>query len=59
MRKALVVQGNPTTTGGVDGVATIGRYVGIQSFRQGTTVASEVSYSDLRGAKTILFWEIK
>lgn len=48
-----------TISGFFDGVATIGRYVGIQSFRQGATVASEVSYSDLRGSKSILFWEIK
>jgi hypothetical protein len=48
-----------TISGLFDGMATIGRYVGVQSFRQGATVASDVSYSDLRGSKSILFWEIK
>lgn len=45
-----------TISGFFDGVATI---VGIQSFRQGASVASDLSYSDLRGSKSILFWEIK
>ncbi|MDO3620220.1 type VI secretion system amidase effector protein Tae4 [Ralstonia pseudosolanacearum] len=42
-----------------EGLATIGRYIGIQSFRQGARVASTFSYSDLRNSKTILFWEVK
>jgi hypothetical protein len=48
-----------TISGFFDGVATIGRYVGIPSFRQGATVVPEMSYSDLRSSKSILFWEIK
>lgn len=48
-----------TISGFFDGMATIGRYMGVQSFRQGATVFSAVSYSDLRGSKSILFWEIK
>ena len=48
-----------TISGFFDVVATIVRYVGIPSFRQGATVAPELSYSDLRSSKSILFWEIK
>ena len=42
-----------------DGFATIGRYLGIQSARQGATVLPFLSYSDLRNSTTILFWEMK
>ncbi|WP_431820419.1 type VI secretion system amidase effector protein Tae4 [Burkholderia sp. F1] len=39
--------------------STIGRYIGISSFRQGTSVLPDVSYSDLSKSKLILFWEIR
>ena len=48
-----------TISGVVDGFATIGRYLGIQSARQGATTLPNLSYSDLRNSKIILFWEIK
>ncbi len=48
-----------TISGFVDGFATIGRYLGIESVRQGASVFSSWSYSDLGKSKTILFWEIK
>ena len=48
-----------TISGGFDGFATIGRYFGMSSFRQGAIFASDASWSDLRGSKSILFWEIK
>ncbi|SHN44940.1 Type VI secretion system (T6SS), amidase effector protein 4 [Duganella sacchari] len=48
-----------TISGVADGFATIGRYLGIQSVRQGATILSTWSYSDLSNAKTILFWEVK
>lgn len=48
-----------TINGFWGGLSTIGRYVGISSFRQGATVISGVSYSDLGKSKSILFWEIK
>lgn len=48
-----------TISSAVDGFATVGRYLGIRSFRQGANFASELSYSDLNKAKTILFWEIQ
>lgn len=39
----------------LDGVATIGRYIGRQSLFPGTAYG----YSDLRNSKLILFWEVK
>ena len=47
-----------TISGVADGFATIGRYLGISSFRQGARLAEQLSYSDLRNSKTILFWAI-
>ncbi|WP_081053874.1 type VI secretion system amidase effector protein Tae4 [Burkholderia territorii] len=40
-------------------LSTIGRYIGISSFRQGTSVLPAISYSDLGKSKSILFWEIR
>lgn len=48
-----------TISGGFDALATIGRRLGVSSFRQGATVVSDASWSDLGGSKSILFWEIK
>jgi len=48
-----------TISGFADGFATIGRYFGFESARQGATVLSDWSYSDLGNSKTIWFWEIK
>jgi hypothetical protein len=42
-----------------DALATIGRRIGISSFRQGANFANALSYSDLSQSKSILFWEIK
>jgi hypothetical protein len=42
-----------------DAFSTIGRELGVASFRQGTHIAPNLSYSDLGGARTILFWEVK
>ncbi|MFL9862797.1 type VI secretion system amidase effector protein Tae4 [Paraburkholderia fungorum] len=42
-----------------DGFATIGRFLGVASFRQGANVLGELSYSDLSRSKSILFWEIR
>lgn len=44
-----------TISGFWDGFATIGRYLGRQSFRPGT----RYGYSDLRNAKVILFWAVQ
>lgn len=44
-----------TISGFWDGLATIGRYLGKESFLPGT----HYGYSDLRKSKLILFWEIK
>jgi hypothetical protein len=48
-----------TISGGLDALATIGRRFGMNSFRQGASIASAASWSDLGGSKSILFWEIK
>lgn len=48
-----------TISGFVDGFATLGRYAGIDSVRQGATVLPDWSYSDLGKATTILFWDVK
>ncbi|QBR02713.1 type VI secretion system amidase effector protein Tae4 [Paraburkholderia pallida] len=48
-----------TISGFWDGLATVGRYMGFQSFRPRAAVLSLLSYSDLRDAKSILFWVIK
>ena len=48
-----------TINGFWGGFSTIGRYIGISSFRQDADVLSNVSYSDLGKSKSILFWEIK
>jgi hypothetical protein len=48
-----------TISGVFDGIATVGRYFGFQSMRQGARVLPNLAYSDLRKSKTILFWEIK
>jgi hypothetical protein len=42
-----------------DGIATAGRFFGVTSFRQGTSMLSDWSYSDLGKSKNILFWEIR
>jgi hypothetical protein len=39
--------------------STIGRRLGLTSFRQGTSTLGDISWSDLAGSKSILFWEIK
>ena len=44
-----------TISGFWDGFATVGRYLGQQSFFPGT----RYGYSDLRNSKIILFWEVK
>ncbi|ASL72821.1 type VI secretion system amidase effector protein Tae4 [Ralstonia pseudosolanacearum] len=44
-----------TISGFWDGFATVGRYLGRQSFRPGTWYG----YSDLRNSKVILFWEVQ
>jgi hypothetical protein len=48
-----------TISGGFDAMATIGRGLGMNSFRQGATFVPNASWSDLRGSRSILFWEIK
>ncbi|MBN3856483.1 hypothetical protein G3N59_24180 [Paraburkholderia sp. Ac-20340] len=48
-----------TISSASDALATIGRFFGKASFRQGATFAPRVSWSDLAGSKSILFWEIK
>lgn len=48
-----------TISGFFDGMATVGRYAGVQSFRQGASVLPDISFSDLRASKSILFWDIK
>ncbi|WP_321815219.1 MULTISPECIES: hypothetical protein [unclassified Paraburkholderia] len=48
-----------TISSAPDALATIGRFFGKASFRQGATFAPRVSWSDLAGSKSILFWEIK
>lgn len=40
-------------------LVTLGRRLGVSSFRQGASVVSDLSWSDLAGSKSILFWEIK
>ncbi|CAD9222372.1 hypothetical protein BCEN4_2390004 [Burkholderia cenocepacia] len=39
--------------------STIGRYIGMVSFRQGANVFPGLSYSDRGKSKSVLFWEIK
>ncbi|WP_407970917.1 type VI secretion system amidase effector protein Tae4 [Burkholderia pyrrocinia] len=39
--------------------STIGRYIGIASFRQGASVLPSLSYSDFGRSNSILFWEIE
>lgn len=39
--------------------STIGRYLGLPSFRQGAEVVADWSYSDLGNSRRSLFWEIK
>jgi hypothetical protein len=48
-----------TISGFADAWATIGRYLGRRSFRQGATVLPDLAYSDLGGSRLILFWEVK
>ncbi|WP_244827383.1 MULTISPECIES: type VI secretion system amidase effector protein Tae4 [unclassified Caballeronia] len=48
-----------TISSAPDALATIGRRFGITSFRQGAAIASNISWSDLAGSKSISFWEIK
>ncbi|WP_186106952.1 type VI secretion system amidase effector protein Tae4 [Burkholderia gladioli] len=48
-----------TVSGFWSGFATWGRYLGISSFRQQASVFPRAAYSDLAGAKQILFREIK
>jgi hypothetical protein len=48
-----------TISSAVDSVSTIGRRFGLLSFRQGASTLSDLSWSDLAGSKSILFWEIK
>lgn len=48
-----------TISGVAEGFATIGRYLGIRSFRQGAGVAEQLSYSDLGNSRSILFWNVK
>ncbi|HEX7937301.1 MAG TPA: type VI secretion system amidase effector protein Tae4 [Paraburkholderia sp.] len=48
-----------TISSAPDALATIGRRIGITSFRQGAMIIPSVSWSDLAGSKLILFWEIK
>lgn len=48
-----------TISSAPDALATVGRFFGMDSFRQGATTASSLSWSDLAGSKSILFWEIK
>jgi hypothetical protein len=48
-----------TISSAPDALATIGRRLGMTSFRQGTGFAPSLSWSDLAGSKSILFWEIK
>jgi len=52
--------GSRMTVNGFWGAAsTIGRYVGMASFRQGASVLPSLSYSDLGRSSSIVFWEIK
>lgn len=44
-----------TISGFLDGFATVGRRIGINSLAAGT----RFGYSDLRNSKLILFWEVK
>jgi hypothetical protein len=48
-----------TISSAPDALATIGRRLGYSLFRQGATVLPDISWSDLGGSKSILFWEIK
>lgn len=48
-----------TISGFADGLATIGRYFGQTSFRQGATTLPTWAWSDLGRSKLILFWEVK
>ncbi len=48
-----------TISSAPDALATIGRRIGISSFRQGASLANALSYSDLSQSKSILFWELK
>mgnify|MGYP000238687044 CR=1 FL=1 len=47
--------GSRLTASGTSFFSTVGRSIGINEILPGT----EFGYSDLRGAKTILFWEVK
>ncbi|WP_175822599.1 type VI secretion system amidase effector protein Tae4 [Burkholderia sp. BCC0419] len=52
--------GSRMTMNGFWGAAsTIGRYIGMVSFRQGANVLPSLSYSDLGRSNSVLFWEIK
>jgi hypothetical protein len=48
-----------TISGFADGFATIGRYFGRTSFRQGEPTFPMLSWSDLGASELILFWEVK
>jgi hypothetical protein len=48
-----------TISSAPDALATLSRRLGFSSFRQGATVLPDISWSDLAGSKSILFWEIK
>ncbi|WP_174916237.1 type VI secretion system amidase effector protein Tae4 [Burkholderia lata] len=52
--------GTRMTMNSVWGAAsTIGRYLGISSFRRGASVLPSLSYSDLGRSNSIWFWEVR